>query len=350
VSEPDIDAFFRAAVKQQASDILITAGIPVVLRINGALVNTSTPPLDAKRARDLVYSVLRSDQIAKFEQERELDFSITVQGAHRFRGNAFWQRKSVAAAFRLIQARIPPLDSLGLPPIMEELALAPQGLLLFTGPTGQGKSTTQASMIDRINSVKRQHIITVEDPIEYLHTSQLSVIEQREVGDDTPTFASALKHVLRQDPDVILIGEMRDLETIGAAITAAETGHLVLATLHTNDSVQAIDRLLDVFPPHQQGQVRTQLALALIAVISQRLLPRVSDAKLVCVVEVLIANAAVRNLIREGKTHQVYSIMETHAKEGMRTMDQALKDLYFKGTIAYEEASKRMRNPSDLRR
>ncbi len=344
----DIDKVFRAAVKQQASDILITAGSPVIFRINGALVNTTTPPLDARQTKNLIYSVLRSDQITRLEKELELDFSFAVENTQRFRGNAFWQRSCLSAAFRLIANQIPTLAELNLPPVLQEFALAPQGLILVTGPTGHGKSTTQAAMIQHINRNQRRHIITVEDPIEYIHKNQLSVIEQREVGEDTRSFSSALKYILRQDPDVILIGEMRDLETIGAALTAAETGHLVLATLHTNDSVQAIDRLLDVFPPHQQGQVRAQLSLALHAIISQRLLPQTSDGKLIPIVEILVANSAVRNLIREGKSHQVYSVLETHAKEGMNTLDQALKERYFEGVLSFEDARGNMRNPASL--
>ncbi|MBI4612107.1 MAG: PilT/PilU family type 4a pilus ATPase [Planctomycetes bacterium] len=346
----DITSLFRAAVKEGASDLLLTTGVPAILRIKGNLVNTNTPALTAKDTKDLLYAVLRPDQVAKFERDKELDFSIYVRDLNRFRGNAFIQRGAVGAAFRSIPNRVPAIEELSLPPVLEDFALSPQGLVLICGPTGHGKSTSQAAMIDRINDKQRRHIITVEDPIEYLHQNKRSVIEQREVGDDTRSFTDALRHVLRQDPDVILIGEMRDLETIQAALTAAETGHLVLATLHTNDCVQSIDRLLDVFPPHQQGQVRTQLSLCLLAVVSQRLIPRITGDGLAVGVEILVGNAGVRNLIREGKTHQIYSMMETHAKDGMVTMDSALKELYLHGEISHQEASRRMRNPQLLPR
>ncbi len=346
----EITSLFRLAAKEKASDLLITTGVPAVLRIGGRLMDTSTPVLTAKDTRELVYAALRPDQIAKFEKAKELDFSIYVRDVGRFRGNAFLQRGAVGAAFRRIADEVPDLQSLNLPPMLEDFALAAQGLVLICGPTGHGKSTTLAAMIDRINQKQRRHIVTVEDPIEYLHKNKNSIIEQREVGDDTLSFAAALKHVLRQDPDVVLIGELRDLETIQAGLTAAETGHLVLGTLHTNDCVQSIDRLLDVFPPHQQGQIRTQLSLSLNAVIGQRLLPQITGEGVVAAVEILVGSPGVRNLIREGKTHQIYSLMETHAKEGMVTMDTALKELYLQGEIAYQEAARRMRSPQSLPR
>jgi twitching motility protein PilT len=302
-------------------------------------------PEDVKK---LVYGVLADPQIARFEREKELDFSFTLRAKIRFRGNVFMQRGSVGAAFRLISWTIPTLAELQLPPIIADLALAPQGLVLVTGPTGHGKSTTQAAMIDLINGKRKCHIVTVEDPIEFLHAAKLSVIEQREVGDDTHSFANALKHVLRQNPDVILVGEMRDPDSLSAAITAAETGHLVISTLHTNDCAQAVDRIIDSFPAYQQNQVRSQLSMALLAVFAQRLLPRADGKGRIPAVEILRNSAAVANLLREGKTHQIYSIMETHAKDGMKTMDAALKELYLKGLVGYEQARRNMRNPMNL--
>ncbi|MCE9581727.1 MAG: type IV pilus twitching motility protein PilT [Planctomycetes bacterium] len=344
----DMVQVFRAAVGGRASDVVITAGSPPIFRVNGEVVFGQSPALQPEQTKQLIYDVLRPEQIARFERERELDFSLTVEEVHRFRGNVFQQRGYVGAAFRLIPDKIPVLKDLHLPPVLEEFALSPVGLVLLTGPTGHGKSTTLAALINLINEQRKAHIVTVEDPIEFLHRNKKSVIEQREVGEDTLSFASALKHVLRQAPDVILVGEMRDTESISAAITAAETGHLVLATLHTNDSVQAIDRLIDVFPSHAQSQIRAQLSMSLLAVVAQRLI-RTSDGRgraVAC--EVLRNNAAVANLIRDGKTHQIYTVMETHARDGMVTLDASLKDLYLTGQIAYEEARRRMRNPSLL--
>ena len=344
----DMSQLLSFALKHHASDVLITAGSPPALRINGDLVLTNGPPLTPELAKSMIYSVLDRAQIAQFEERQELDFSIYVQGAHRFRGNVYLQRDCVGAAFRLIPSEIPAIDDLGLPPLLKELCARHQGLVLITGPTGHGKSTTQAAMVDHINANRRVHIVTIEDPIEFMHENKKSVIDQREVGHDTKGFAVALAHVLRQDPDVILIGEMRDLDTISAALTAAETGHLVIATLHTNDAVQSVDRLLDVFPSHQQGQVRAQLAFCLAAVLSQRLLPRADGQGRVAATEVMINNSAVANLIREGKTHSIYSVMETHAKEGMYVLDKSIKDLYARGVITYEEAKLRMKNPQAL--
>jgi twitching motility protein PilT len=344
----DMLDLFRVAVTNKASDMLVTAGAPPMFRVRGEFISSVFPPLEAKDTKSLLYTILSHDQIAKFEATKELDFSLTVEKVGRFRANIFMQRGCLGGAFRLIAAKIPTLAELSLPPILEELALQSQGLILVTGPTGHGKSTTQAAMIDIINTKKKCHIVTIEDPLEYLHKNKKSIIEQREVGDDTDSFANALRHVLRQAPDVILIGEMRDLESISSALTAAETGHLVIATLHTNDCVQAVDRLLDVFPAHQQGQVRAQLAFCLVAVIAQRLLQRSSGDGRIVAVELLRNNAAVGHLIRDAKTHQIYTIMETHAKDGMVTMDKALKELYLAGSITYEEAKGRMRNPTGL--
>lgn len=346
----DITQLLRFGIERGASDILITANSPPVVRLNGELTVTKATALTPMDTRTLVYSVLTDPQKAKFEAEKELDFSLSFQEKYRFRGNAYVQRGCVAANFRLIPSKIPSLEELNLPPIIEEFALMHQGLVIVSGPTGHGKTTTQAAMISTVNNKRRCHIVTVEDPIEFVHTNNKSVVDQREVGTDTLSFASALKHVLRQDPDVILVGEMRDLETVATTLTAAETGHLVIATLHTNDAVQSIDRMIDVFPPHQQQQVRSQLALCLLAVISQRLLPRADKTGRIVAVEVMRNIVAVANLIREGKIHNVYTVMETQSKEGMQTMDSSVKSLYLKGLITYEEAKQRMRDPKMLDR
>ena len=346
----DLVELLKRALQAGASDVILSAGTAPHFRVDGELGKTGAAVLDDKATKKLIYGLLSEAQIARLERDRELDFSFTLDGKHRFRGNVFFQRATVAAAFRLIPSEIPALETLNLPAIVEEFALSPQGLVLVTGPTGHGKSTTQAAMIQAINRKRKAHIITVEDPIEFVHANGTCVIEQREVGDDTLSFSSALKHVLREAPDVILVGEMRDPESIACAMTAAETGHHVIATVHTNDAVQAIDRLLDSFPPHQQGQVRSQMSLSLLGVISQRLLPRKDGQGRIPAVEVLRNTAAVANLIREEKTHQLYSIMETQAREGMRTLDAALKDLYLRGLIDYQEARRRMRNPTMLER
>ncbi len=343
-----LPSLFALAVRKSASDILITAGSPPILRLSGSLKPVTAAPLGRDDTKKWCYSVLSADQIARFERERELDFSFDYQGKYRFRGNLYWQRGNVAAAFRLIANEIPSLEQLKLPAVLREFALRPQGLFIVTGPTGHGKSTTQAAMIDIINSERECHVVTIEDPIEFLHRNRRSVIDQREVGEDTHSFAAALKHVLRQNPDVILVGEMRDIETMSTALTAAETGHLVLATLHTNDSVQAVDRIVDSFPSHQQGQVRSQLAFSLLAILSQRLLPRADGAGLQVVVEILVNSPAVAHMIRDGKGHQIYSAMETSGREGMVTLDHALKQMALEGTITFEEAKKRMRNPTLL--
>ncbi|HRU05656.1 MAG TPA: PilT/PilU family type 4a pilus ATPase [Candidatus Brocadiia bacterium] len=346
----DIGQLLQFALEKEASDLIVTAGSPPAFRINGELRFLSGARLSPEASRRLVYAALTDEQIAKFESRHELDFSLTIEQSVRFRGNVFMQRGAVGAAFRLIPSKIPTLQDLNLPPIFEEFALQHQGLIVITGPTGHGKSTTQAAMIDLINTKRRCHIVTIEDPIEFVHTNRGCVIEQREVGMDTEGFGVALRHVLRQDPDVILIGEMRDVETMAAALTAAETGHLVLSTLHTNDTVQAIDRILDSFPAHQQNQVRMQLAFCLLAGIAQRLLPRADGKGRVAAIEVMRNNHAVSNLIREEKTQSIYTVLETHAKEGMMTMDSSIKELYLRGVITREVARRRMRDPSTLDR
>ena len=341
----DMKSLFDLVIVRRSSDLLLTAGAPPLLRINGELKATEYPELSAEDNKRLIYSILSDKQKEEFEETRELDMSIGVSGGHRFRVNVYMQKGCVTAAMRAIPEQMPALEHLGLPKIVAKLAFRPQGLILVTGPTGHGKTTTQAAMIDLINSHKRCHIITVEDPIEYVHHHKKSVVDQRELGSDTLSFAAALKYVLRQDPDVILIGEMRDLETIASALTAAETGHLVLGTLHTNDAIQTVDRIVDVFPPGQQQQIRIQLALSMLAIVAQRLLPRANGKGRVLACEVLRNNSAVGNLIREGKSHQIYSIIETHSKDGMVTLDASIKQLYLRGIISYDVALNHVRNP-----
>ncbi len=345
----NIEDLFDLVAREKASDLLISAGAPPILRINGQLFRSRTEALTPEQTRNLIYDFLTEEQRAQFEANKELDFSLAVGRRHRFRVNVYLQKQAVTAALRPIPEKIPSLKELGIPPVAEELAKARQGLILVTGPTGSGKTTTQAAIIDLINNQRACHIITVEDPIEYIHNHKRSIVDQREVGGDTTSFARALKYVLRQDPDVILIGEMRDLETIQAALTAAETGHLVLATLHTNDAIQTVDRIIDVFPAEQQQQIRFQLSMCLLAIMSQRLLPKVNNSGRILACEILRNNTAIANLIREGKTHQVYSVVETSSKDGMITMDRSVKLLYNAGMISYEDAVATMRNPKEIK-
>jgi len=345
----DIHDLFDLVKKENASDLLISAGAPPILRIHGQLYRSRTDALTPEGTKKLIYDFLSDEQKAAFERDKELDFSLAVGRKHRFRVNVYYQKEAVTAALRPIPEEIPDIRELGLPENVRELAAARQGLVLVTGPTGHGKTTTQAALVGEVNDHRAAHVITVEDPIEYVHSHKKSVVDQREVGGDTHSFASALKYVLRQDPDVILVGEMRDLETIQAALTAAETGHLVFGTLHTNDAIQTVDRVIDVFPAAQQQQIRFQLSLTLLAIISQRLLPRADDDGRILAAEVLFNNTAIANLIREGKTHQVYSVVETSHKRGMVTMDRALKALYREGKITYEDAAANMRNPKELK-
>ncbi|MFP4106481.1 MAG: type IV pilus twitching motility protein PilT [Phycisphaerae bacterium] len=340
---------FEHAAAIEASDLLITSGSPPIVRVDGDLHSVLEIPLKSVMTKKLIWSLLNETQQEMFERKRELDFSLAVTGDLRFRANVYYQKGSVAAAFRLIPRKIPSMEELGLPKVVKELTLRPNGLILMTGPTGSGKSTSQASMIDLINQTRRCHVVTIEDPIEFIHESKKCVIDQREVYADTLSFANALKYVLRQDPDVILVGEMRDMETIAAALTAAETGHLVIATLHTNDAVQSIDRIIDVFPPHQHEQIRVQLAFCLLGVVSQQLLLRKGQKGRILATEILVKNSAVANHIREGKTHQTRSIMEGARREGMMTMDQRLKELYEADLIPFEELVRRISNPSFLR-
>ena len=346
---PDMRELFELAAKRGASDLHLTEHTPPMLRIDGLLLPTEQPPLTRTDTRRLVYSLLTDRQKAQFERELELDISIDVHGLGRFRVNVHMQRGSVEAALRLVPTHIRSLDELGLPPVVAELARKPNGLVLITGPTGVGKTTTLAAMVDLINHEQRYHIITIEDPIEYVHTNYLSIIKQREVYSDTKSFSAALIHVLRQDPDVIVVAEMRDLETISTAITAAETGHLVLATLHTADAAQTIDRILDVFPPHRQDEIKVQLADCLQGVVSQQLLSRADQPGRVLAYEVMIATPAVRNLIREHATEQIPTVLQTGAQYGMRTMDASIKSLYDRKVISFETAISRVKDIEGFR-
>lgn len=336
---PTMHEFLGMMLDKGASDLHITTGVPPTIRVDGKLTPLPFEPIAPQETKKLCYSILTDAQKQKFEENRELDLSFGLKGLSRFRANVFMQRGAVAGAFRTIPFRVPAFDELGLPQVVKELCKKPRGLVLVTGPTGSGKSTTLAAMIDMINSERQEHVVTIEDPIEYLHPHKKCVVNQREVGSDTDSFKKALKYILRQDPDVVLIGEMRDLETIEAAISVSETGHLVFATLHTNSAVQTINRILDVFPPYQQPQVRAQLSFVLQGVLSQLLLPKASGIGRVMAMEVLIPNAAVRNLIREEKIHQLYGQMQLgQAKYGMQTMNQSLLSLYSRRDITLEEA------------
>lgn len=346
-----IEALLKMMVERKASDLHISVYSPPQLRIDEKLVPTEFPPLTPDDAKKLAYSILKPQQIEKFEREFELDVSFGIEALGRFRVNVFLQRGYVGAAIRLLPVSIMSFSECGLPVnIAEDLCKKPKGLVLVTGATGSGKSTTLASMVDKINSERNCHIVIIEDPIEYVHKNKKALIDQREVESDTHSFAQALKHVLRQDPNVILIGEMRDLETIEAALTIAETGHLVLSTLHTSDAVQTSNRIVDVFPAHQQQQVRIQLSFVLLAVLSQQLIPKATGRGRVLATEVMIANPAVRSLIREAKTHQLQSIIQTCQKEGMKTMNQSLFELYSQKLITYEDAISRSTDPEDLER
>ncbi len=322
-------------VQRNSTDLHLTTGAPPMYRIDGDLVPTNYEILTPELIQNLIYSVLNDQQKKKFEMEWELDFSFGIAGLSRFRGNCFQQRGSVAAALRTIPFEIRGFKELGIPLVVQELANRPKGLILCTGPTGSGKSTTLAAVIDKVNSERRCHIVSVEDPIEYLFRHKKAIINQRQVGSDTKSFGNALKFVLRQDPDVVMIGEMRDPETIGTTLTIAETGHLTLATLHTNSCAESIHRIIDVFPPHQQGQVRSQLAFVVEGVITQQLIPKIGGGR-VLACEVMVATPAIRALIRDEKEHQIYSTIQAGLKYGMQTMNQSLFNLYAKRTITLE--------------
>jgi twitching motility protein PilT len=339
----------RAVVDKGASDLHITTGTPPQLRIDGSLMPLKTPALTPVETKRLCYSALSEEQKVQFERDNELDLSFGVKDLSRFRGNIFVQRGAVAGVFRQVPFRILSFDELGLPPVIAKLANLPSGLILVTGPTGSGKTTTLAAILDKINAEKRGHILTIEDPIEFMHPNKLSVVNQREVGADTSTFKEALRFALRQDPDVVLIGELRDLETIEAALTISETGHLVLATLHTNSAIQSINRIVDVFPPHQQTQVRSQLSFVLQGVVTQMLVPNAVGPGRNLALEVLVPNAAIKNLIREDKVYQIYSMMQMgQNNSGMQTMNQSLYSLYTKRLITKEEAINRSQEPDEM--
>jgi twitching motility protein PilT len=347
----DMQQLLTEVVNLKASDLHITVGLPPMMRLHGSLKpfegwNRLTPA----DTEAMITGLMSPDVLKRFDEDGEVDFSYGIPGVARFRVNAYRQRTSVGAAFRVIPTEIKSPEELGLPSSVREFANKARGMLLVTGPTGSGKSTTLAALIDIINSTRACHVITLEDPIEYLHKHRRAMINQREIGTDTKSFAAALRAALREDPDVILVGEMRDLETTSIALTAAETGHLVFATLHTNDSVQTVDRIIDQFPPHQQQQVRVQLAAVLQGVVSQQLLRRADGRGRVAVVEVLIATPAVRNLIREGKTHQLYSVIQTGGRLGMQSRDAHLKELVMNGIITWEEAVAHATDPEELRR
>ena len=350
-TELHVNDLLERVVDLGGSDLHLTVGVHPSVRIHGDIKQlTEFPIMTGSEIRRMIYAVLTQKQREKFENELELDTSHAVPGVGRFRVNVFLQRDSMGSVMRVIPYEIVPLEQLGLPESVKQFASLPRGLVLVTGPTGSGKSTTLASLIDIINSTNPCHIMTVEDPIEFLHNHKVALVNQREVGEDTQSFAKALKHVLRQDPDVILVGEMRDLETISTALTAAETGHLVFGTLHTQDAPQSVDRIIDVFPTHQQDQVRVQLASSLQGVVTQQLVPTARGAGRQVATEILVATPAVRNLIREGKTHQIYSAMQAGGKYGMRTMDMSLAELVKRGDIAMETALERASNQEDLRR
>lgn len=358
-----IDELLHVVVDKNCSDLHICTDSPPVIREDGELRRLNYEKFNPVIVQRMMYEIISDDNVTKFEQTRELDFSYalptpiemrkpgqtnTVRA--RFRVNMYRDRGSVAAAFRLISSRIPTTEELNLPPLLKDLSEKPRGLILVTGPTGSGKSTSLAAMINHVNMNFSRHIITIEDPIEYLHTHKQCVINQRELGSDTLSFGAALRASLREDPDVLLVGEMRDMETISLAVTAAETGHLVFATLHTNNAAESIDRIIDVFPPGQQEQIRIQLSNNLIAIISQQLLPRVSGPGRLPANEIMVATPAIRNLIRENKTHQIPSSIQTSAAFGMMSMDQCLRDMYMKGLITLEEALTRCMNPEELKK
>lgn len=345
-----MQSFLEYVVQHGATDLHLCSDSPPLMRLHGQLTPLPFPPLTANETRTLCYSLLTDSQRHRFEEQNELDFSFGLRGFSRFRGNLFLQKGTVGGAFRLIPYEVRGLPDLGLPPVVAELTKVPRGLVLVTGPTGSGKSTTLASMIDRINRDRHEHIVTVEDPIEFVHDHRKCLVNQREVFADTHGFAEALRHVLRQDPDIVLIGEMRDLETVASALTVAETGHLVLSSLHTNSAVQTINRIIDIFPSNQQPQVRAQLSLVLQGVISQQLIPRSDGRGRVLAVEVMIPNPAIRNLIREEKIHQIYSQLQVgQSKFGMLTMSQSLVDLYQRRLISYEEAMGHATEPDEVR-
>jgi twitching motility protein PilT len=347
----DFSEILLQVVAQKASDLHITAGAPPMLRVRGSLAPVEgMQRLTATDTREIVYAILNSSQRQRLETDWQIDFAYSIPGHARFRVNTYFQRGTIGAAFRLIPAETVPIEKLGLPPVIRDFARKPRGIVLVTGPTGSGKSTTLASIINEINETREEHILTIEDPIEFLHRHKKCIVNQRELGGDAKSFSMGLKAALRQDPDVILVGEMRDMETIGTALTAAETGHLVFATLHTQDAPQTVDRIIDVFPPAQQGQVRAQLAIGLQGIVTQTLVPTADGKGRQAAAEILVPTPGVRNLIREGKTHQIYSLIQTGASHGMQTMDASLASLVRSGRITQAIAETRSSNPEELRK
>lgn len=346
----NLHQLLKILVESNGSDLHITTNTPPQIRVDGKMTPLDFPPMNQVETKQLCYSVLTDSQKHKFEEENELDLSFGVKGLSRFRGNIFIQRGAVAGVFRVIPYKILTFEELNLPPVVSELAAKPRGLILVTGPTGSGKSTTLASIIDYINLNRHEHIVTIEDPIEYLHPHKGCLVNQREVGADTKSFKNALKYILRQDPDVVLVGELRDLETIEAALTLSETGHLCLATLHTNSCAQTINRIVDVFPPYQQTQIRAQLSFVLEGIMSQTLMPKMNSKGRIMALEIMVPNPAIRNLIREDKVHQIYSQMQVgQDKFGMQTMNQSLYALFSKRLISLEEALGRTSDPDELK-
>jgi twitching motility protein PilT len=347
----DFSDILIEVIKQKASDLHLTAGAPPMIRKKGSLVPLEgMPKLTPTDTREIIYAILNSSQRQRLETEWQIDFAYSVPGHGRFRVNTYFQRGTLGAAFRLIPSETVPLESLGMPPVIRTFSKKPRGIVLVTGPTGSGKSTTLASIINEINETRDDHIMTIEDPIEFLHNHKRCIVNQRELGADAKSFALALKAALRQDPDVILVGEMRDMETIGTALTAAETGHLVFATLHTQDAPQTVDRIIDVFPPAQQGQVRAQLAIGLQGIVTQTLIPTADGLGRCVAAEVLVPTPGVRNLIREGKTHQIYSLIQTGGQHGMQTMDASLAGLVVEGRITMAAAETRASEPAEMRK
>ena len=345
-----LDQLLMFAVRQTASDLLLIAGAPVTLRVGGELSRPSGPPLEPEDTRSLLLPVLTPMQTQELQRNRSVDLCFHREGIGRFRANIHYQRGTLAGSLRLLPERIPTLESLNLPPLLRHLSEARQGLILVTGPTGCGKSSTLAALLDLVNTHRRDHVVTIEDPVEFLHTNRQSIIEQIEVGRDAPDFASSVRSILRQNPDVILVGEMRDPETIATVLTAAETGHLVLSTLHTNDTSQAVSRILDSFPAANQAQIRQQFSLALLAVVAQQLVPSGDKAVRYPAVEILMASSGVRSLIRKGEDHQLYSAISTGRAEGMITMEQSLAEMVRTGRISRETAAARCFRPEELRR
>jgi twitching motility protein PilT len=346
----NVKEMLASAIRKGASDIHINTEMPPIMRINTELVVMDLPEVTQEIAKQMVIQMVGEDKFAAFEQKRDLDFSTTIDDGSRFRVNAHWQKETIAISFRAISNKIPDIDSLHLPPIVKELTDLPRGLVLVTGHTGSGKSTTLASMINVVNQKYRKRIITMEDPIEYMLENKSCMIEQREIGSDCPTFASGLKHALRQDPDVILVGEMRDLETTSSTITAAETGHLVLSTLHTINASQTVERIIDIYPASQQNQIRAMLSNTLQAVISQTLFKRADKAGMVPCVEIMLCTSAVRNCIRENRIYEIPNIIETSRRMGMQTMDFSIQQMYMAGFVERDEAILRSSNPGKMER